>query len=359
MKKLLIVNDSLACGGKERRLFELLKGLDSREDYSILFVIFENSIHYPIQNLKNIKFQIIDKKKNSIGIVLFKYLKLVLSFKPEIIHSWSLIATLFSVPIKLFARIKLINSLIADIIPKPNYSLLYKISFLFSDFVTSNTLAGLKAYNSTDKKSLVIPNGFNFERIANLLPNESIKEKLSIDRNSFIIGMVATFSENKDYSTIVEAGKKILINNHDVVFMFIGAGNKQKVIDQIPLNIRQNFILLDEVQDIENYINIFDVGVLCSKSEGFSNSILEYMALKKPIIYCGRGGIEEFIENGNNGYLLKEKDEMGLVEKLLLLKENPDLCLKIGHENNEKIKNKYSLSEMVKKYNLIYRNYLQ
>ena len=53
------------------------------------------------------------------------------------------------------------------------------------------------------------------------------------------------------------------------------------------------FIFLTKQDDIESIINIFDIGILATFTEGISNSIIEYMALAKPVIATDGGGTSE------------------------------------------------------------------
>ena len=56
-------------------------------------------------------------------------------------------------------------------------------------------------------------------------------------------------------------------------------------------------------------MNNSDIGILPSNEEGFSNSILEYMAKKLPVIATDVGGNSEVIKHGYNGYIVKKGDQ--------------------------------------------------
>ena len=82
-------------------------------------------------------------------------------------------------------------------------------------------------------------------------------------------------------------------------------------------------------------MNIFDVGILLTNSmehrgEGISNSIIEYMALAKPVVATRGGGTNEVVIDGQNGYLIDPFNEDQLIEKIKILVKNKAYRIKIG-----------------------------
>jgi glycosyltransferase involved in cell wall biosynthesis len=62
-------------------------------------------------------------------------------------------------------------------------------------------------------------------------------------------------------------------------------------------------------KDIRPFLQEFDLFVHPSYGEPFSLVILEAMAMQKPVIACGTGGIPEMITHGRDGWLVKERSE--------------------------------------------------
>ena len=71
---------------------------------------------------------------------------------------------------------------------------------------------------------------------------------------------------------------------------------------------------LEGCEHVSDLLSISDVCVLSSKAEGFSNSILEYMAAARPVVATDVGGAKEAIVEGETGYLVKSGDENGMAE---------------------------------------------
>ena len=67
-----------------------------------------------------------------------------------------------------------------------------------------------------------------------------------------------------------------------------------------------------------------DICVLTSWAEGFSNSILEYMAAGRPVVATDVGGAREAIAHGESGYLVKSDDDERMAEHVLSLLRDPE-----------------------------------
>jgi glycosyltransferase involved in cell wall biosynthesis len=73
-----------------------------------------------------------------------------------------------------------------------------------------------------------------------------------------------------------------------------------------------------------------DVCVLSSKSEGFSNSILEYMAAGRPVVATNVGGASEAVLHGVNGYIVNVGDNVKMAERITSLLLSPEQSRKMG-----------------------------
>src|SRR5690606_31004954 len=100
-----------------------------------------------------------------------------------------------------------------------------------------------------------------------------------------VVGMVAAFSAFKDYKTFINAANIVLEKRNDVVFVCVGDGPKLNECKSIvQKNNSDKIIFTGKQKNVENIVNVFDIGVLSTFNEGISNSIMEYMALSKPVV---------------------------------------------------------------------------
>ena len=271
----------------------------------------------------------------------------------------------YAIPSCRLLKIKLINGMVVDTPVKPNLLnknwLRAQITFPFSNTIIGNSKAGLAAYNAPVKKSICIYNGMNLNRFNNLKePSIVHKEIFGGNSNgSFIAGMVAAFEMRKDYKTLIKAAITLVSSYDNLRFLLVGGGaGLAEIKNSVPLSLLNKIIFLGKRSNVESIINIFDVGILLTNSvehgEGISNSIIEYMALAKPVVATTGGGTNEVVIDGQNGYLIDPFNEGQLIEKIKILIENRETGLKLGRKGKELITEKFNIKIMADQYTSIY-----
>ena len=358
--KILFFIDCLTSGGKERRLIELMKVLKLHSDIEFEIVVMSHDIHYQEVFDLNIKIHYLIRTSKKDLSVFGKFYKICKDFKPEIVHCWDTMTAIYSVYACKLLHIKFVNGIISNAPEKQNifnkYWFRAKLTFPFSNIIIGNSKAGLAAYNAPKNKSFCIYNGFNFDRTNNIINSDIIREQLNINKK-YVIGMVASFSKNKDYKTYFNAAQLLLSQRNDIIFLAIGK-NTDSILSKNLIENKYigNFRLLGKNSGIESFINVMDICVLSTFTEGISNSILEYMALGKPVIATSGGGTNEIIKNEESGFLISPSNPKELAEKIEKLLNNADLRMNMGQVGKEIIINNFSIDKMVNKYIDIYKN---
>lgn len=360
--RILYIIDSLKRGGKEKQLVELAKNLSPEKQIYIL--TFDEKIEYEEIVKQNITFFYYTKKKKSYTYILFLN-SLLNKIKPDIVHTWDLNSSIMSGFVLKLKGITHINGCLRGSAYLSRFSLInfkYSLSFTLSDRVIANSQAGLKAKNKHQgRKYRVIYNGYELEKNT-LKENTSYKEILNIN-NQKVVGMVSTFRDGKDYETFIKVAKKIQRERDDITFILVGDGPQYvKIKQKVSENENNRIIFLGKQYDVINIIQSFDICVLLSyitphHGEGISNSIMEYMALRKPIITSDCGGNIELIKNQYNGLVVKSKDPKDFYFKLIELLDNKPLQEKLGNNAYKTLKNNFSIHKMVNNYCEIYSEF--
>jgi glycosyltransferase involved in cell wall biosynthesis len=99
---------------------------------------------------------------------------------------------------------------------------------------------------------------------------------------------------------------------------------------------------------------ITDCIVAPSLFGGLSTTMLEAMALGRPVIASSVGGIPEVIKDKINGILFKPKDPNMLADKIIELMDSEDLRMKLGLNARETVKEKYDINVVVKDIERLY-----
>jgi len=355
--------EGLGSGGKERQLVELLKGHSKLPWLGCELIIMSKDIHYNYIDNLDIPVHILTRKTRKDPSVFFRLFRLLRDRKYDIIHSWGSMCSIYSLPAVLILKIKFVNGFLRDAPPKISFNdrlwIASKLTFPISDAIVANSKAGLKAYNAPSKKSHYIYNGFDLNRSENLPDPDFVKKKYHVN-TEFVVGMVASFSERKDYSTFLTAAKIVLSNRNDVTFLAIGDGiNLESCMKSVPEKHKDRIIFTGKIRDVESLVQVMNIGVLASvHGEGISNSIMEYMSLGKPVVASDCGGNEELVVDGETGYLIQLGDFKELADRLISLLDNARQAEKMGRMGNECLKALFSLERMTQDFATLYQNLL-
>jgi glycosyltransferase involved in cell wall biosynthesis len=103
---------------------------------------------------------------------------------------------------------------------------------------------------------------------------------------------------------------------------------------------RVNFI--GRCDDVPALLAASEVCVLTSTNEGFSNSILEYMAAGRPVVATDAGGASEAVVEGKTGFLVPSDDDRALADKLAQLLNDPDLARSLGDNGRKRVIENFS-----------------
>ncbi len=343
--KILYIIDGLFQGGKERQFIEILKGLD-RKKFTIGIVTFNKNLFYTTQAKELSDYFIeIDKYRNKFK-PFFSIWTCFSDFKPDIVHTWDYLSSLYIyLPSKLKA-VKFINGSIRDSgTEKGLKHKLKKLMLKAADLVIANSQEGLRSYKV---KGEVIYNAVDINRFEK---NE--------ENNEFNIIKVANFTDYKNHKMFIDAAIKLAENKIvDKIFLAGSGIYKEKYLSYVKekdKTISSKFNFLGSISNIEHYLKKCKVGVLCSTveySEGVSNSVLEYMAAGLIPVATNIGATSEIIEDKGNGYLIKADSSDELFNIVKHIKNNYNKT--IISNAKETIKQKFNYKKNINKLSSIY-----
>lgn len=182
------------------------------------------------------------------------------------------------------------------------------------------------------------------------LTNEEIKrEKISFNfkNNDFIIIMIAELNKNKNHMQLIKSLEILNKKYNNIKALCIGEGKKFNELDKEVKNrnLEDNIKFLGFREDINELINIADIGVLFSYREGLPKSILEVMANGKKVIATNIRGNRDLICNAKLGTLVKVNDyeetakviENYYIDKFRIINDYEDILREIKKYEVEKI----------------------
>lgn len=190
-------------------------------------------------------------------------------------------------------------------------------------------------------------------------PGEARRE-FGISEKSPVIGCVAHFADHKGHRYLVEAAARVAGAIPEVRFLLVGEGELRPAIElQIKdLYLGRNVILTGFRSDIPRLLAAMDIVVLASHLEGLGTSLLDAMAMARPVVATRVGGIPEMVMDGMTGRLVPPRDPVALAESLIDLIRQPDERRRMGLAGRARMLEKFSAEAMVAATESVYKNIL-
>lgn len=183
---------------------------------------------------------------------------------------------------------------------------------------------------------------------------ESKRKELGLEKDDFVVIMIAELNENKNQIQFIKAMELLKDRYPNIRAISVGEGHKfeelQKEINNRVL--KNNFKLLGFRTDINELINISDIGILLSHREGLPRNIMELMANGKKVIATNVRGCRDLVCNENIGSLVEVGDfeeTARLIEKFYLTSFN-------NKNNILKEVKRYSISSILTELIFVYDN---
>lgn len=179
-------------------------------------------------------------------------------------------------------------------------------------------------YNLPSEKIEVIPNGVDptmFKPAACENAKQSLRRELGLPEKAFVCLFVGGDWNRKGLADAINAVAEV----PGSVLAVVGRGDTKR-FTQIAsdASIQDRVLFFGSSSSPQDYYSASDVFVFPSRYEAFSLVTLEAAASGLPILASRINGTEDLIINGVNGYFV-EMNAKSIAEKLILLKNNPDL----------------------------------
>ena len=168
--------------------------------------------------------------------------------------------------------------------------------------------------------------------------------------------------ERKGHRYALEAVARLLVRHLHLRYKIVGRGPLQnslkKLSKKLGLEGVVEFLGFVPNDELPRLLASCDFFVLPSWDEAFGIVYLEAMANGKPVIGCQGEGIEDFVEHGKTGLLVKPRDVDSLVEALDFLLSHPEEARAMGERARELVLENYTWEKNVEKTIEIYKEAL-
>jgi glycosyltransferase involved in cell wall biosynthesis len=124
------------------------------------------------------------------------------------------------------------------------------------------------------------------------------------------------------------------------------------------LGLESRFLFLGGIPNLREHLASADIFVLPSRSEGFSNAIVEAMAAALPVVATNVGGNAEAVTDTLTGYIVPPEDPAALAAAITQLLAHPIEAKAMGQKGRELAREKFTTEAMMTAITTAYKSLL-
>ena len=179
-----------------------------------------------------------------------------------------------------------------------------------------------------------------------------------------IVLTIGNIRRIKGHDILVKAAALVRDKVPDVRFLLAGEVLEEGFFQELQQavsshGLQSTFCFLGGIKDLPAQLQAADLFVLPSRSEGFSNSLIEAMACALPVIATDVGGNGEAIQDGVTGVVVRSENPQALAQAIVKLLGSPEQRQRMGQAGRQRVKTYFSVDAMLRQLTERYRDLLR
>jgi glycosyltransferase involved in cell wall biosynthesis len=357
--------DSFEIGGTELNAIRTLEALDRRRFQVTVFHLHETGplraryealglqlLHLPIGRLYS-------ARTAGQGV---RFLRLLRREGIEVVHTHDLYTNIFAAPWARLAGCRVIASRRwLDASPRAGLLPLNRCSYRFAHRVVVNSSVVARLMIEKERvpaaRVVELPN-FLEERAFHHVAAEvrsARRHSWGVPHGAFVIGTVARLAPVKNHAMVLRALQHL---DEDVHLVLIGAGPSRRALEELAreLHVDRRVHFTGQLVEAENLHQFFDVSVLCSRSEGFPNAVIEALAAGCPVVATPVGGVPEVISDRQTGLLVPVDQPDALAASVQELRGDAALRKRLGEAGPARARGNYHQTLVIARLEALYQD---
>jgi glycosyltransferase involved in cell wall biosynthesis len=226
-------------------------------------------------------------------------------------------------------------------------------------FMKARVVQAISAYLAQFARSMgarcpieVIPNGVALERFRFSLPDSQktkLRRQLGIEDTDKVLITASRLVKKNALDVVIDAMRYL---PNEVKFLILGAGPLKEALQRrtldYKLQTRIKFLGHVAPAKLPEYLQVADVFVRPSRSEGMGSAFIEAMAVGVPVVATAVGGIVDFLRDKDTGMFCHVDDPEHLAKVVKILLTDDTLRSHIIRNARELVREKYDWNIIVR-----------
>jgi glycosyltransferase involved in cell wall biosynthesis len=357
--------DSFDIGGTELNAVRTLEALDRRRFAVTVFHFHRGGplrARYEALGIPLVHLPIGPLYAPRTAVQGVRFLRLLHRKGIEVVHTHDLYTNIFAAPWGRLAGCRVIASRRwLDASPRAGLLPLNRWSYRFAHRVVANSTLTARLMVSEERvpamRVVEVPNFIEEAAFHRLPPQARSARRRSwgVPPDSFVVGTVARLAPVKNQMMLLRALPHLAA---DVHLVLIGDGPSRPALEDLArdLDVDSRVHFTGQIMEPTNLHQFFDVSVLCSRSEGFPNSLIEALAAGCPVIATPVGGIPEVIVDRQTGLLVPVDEPEALAASVKELRGDAGLRLRMSEAGLACARTKFHQSTIIGRLEALYES---
>ncbi len=210
-----------------------------------------------------------------------------------------------------------------------------------------------------DRLSL-IPEGLDLDRYRSERSGLEVRAALDIPQDAPWVVSVGRLEPAKGHADLLQAFRQVVDRLPHARLAIIGRGDLEPELKALctTLGLQDRVQFLGFRQDLLDLVGACDVFALASLYEGQGVATMEAMAMSRPTVCTGVGGVTDVVVEGDTGFMVPPRDPDALARRLLELLGDPERARRMGQAGRRRAEEHFRVEDTNRKLLGLYQNLL-
>lgn len=172
-----------------------------------------------------------------------------------------------------------------------------------------------------------------------------------------VIGMAGPLEIIKGAAFFLRACHRVVEAGHNIRLIIAGSGPEERSLRHLAssLELSRRLTFVDGGVAMNGYLSAIDIFCLPSLQQGLGVMMLEAMALGRPVIASGVGGVVSVLEDNVTGLIVPPSDSRSLADRIIELLQNRERARKLAAAGQQLIRDRFNENRMLDEMIQVYR----